>query len=193
MAETWPDDLRPQQIGWGCVYNSRAFTSTLSNSQQVVSYPGAYWRCSMQFSALTRERARRLSVLVGRLRGMAGTVNVPIRTRLRTDNIGAPVVASAATNAFAISMTGLIASGVVFRAGDYLTVAGQLYEVVEDASANGADALVTVNKRIRSSIAPGTPIEYRNPYCEMRLMDDSFSENVQPIISSSSLQFREAF
>lgn len=193
MAESWPDDLCPQQMTWGCVYNSRAFTSTLSNAQQVVSYPGAYWRCSMQFNALTRERERRLSVLVGRLRGMSGTVNVPVRTRRRSDNIGVPLVASAATNAFAINVSGLTVGGVVFRAGDYITIAGQLYEVIEDAVPAGATALVTVNKRIRSTIAPGTPIEYQNPYCEMRLVDDSFSVNLQPIIGNGSLEFREAF
>jgi len=193
MAESWPEDLCPQQMTWGCVYNSRAFNSTLSNAQQVVSYPGAYWRCAMQFNALTRARERRLSGLVGRLKGMAGTVNVPVRARRRTDNIGAPVVTSAATNSFAINVSGLTASGVVFREGDYITIAGQLYEVVEDAISAGTTAMVTVNKRIRSTIAPGTPIEYQNPYCEMRLVDDSFSVNIQPIIGSSSLEFREAF
>jgi hypothetical protein len=193
MAESWPDDLCPAQITWGCVYNSRAFTSTLSNAQQIVSYPGAYWTCSMQFNALTREKERRLSTLVGRLRGMTGTVNVPVFARSRTGSIGSPVVTSASTNAFSINVGGLTATGTVFRAGDYITLAGQLYEVVEDVVANGANALITINKRIRSNIAAGTPIEYLNPYCEMRLTSDTFTVNRQPIIGTSSIELREAF
>lgn len=193
MAEPWPDELCPQQMTWGCVYNSRAFTSTLSNAQQIVGYPGAYWICSMQFSALDRDLERKLTSLVGRLRGMSGTVNVPALTRQRTDDIGSPEVVMANTNAFAINVSGLTASGVVFREGDYITISGQMYEVVEDVTASGGSALVTVNKRIRSNIPAGTPIEYQNPYCEMRLTNDRHSVDIQAVISSGSLDMREAF
>lgn len=193
MAESWPEKLKPQRTSWGCVYNSRAFTSTLSNAQQIVGYPGAYWTCSMQFGVLTREKERLLTGLVGRLRGLSGTVNVPVRSRRRTDNIGSPVVDMANTNALAINVSGLTATGEVFREGDYITIAGQLYEVVVPASASGGTALVTVNKRIRSNIAPGTPIEYQNPYCEMRLTSDAFSVDIRAIVSSGSLDLREAF
>lgn len=193
MAESWPEELCPQQMSWGCVYNSRAFTSSLSNAQQIVGYPGAYWTCSLQFGVLTRDMERRLTGLVGRLRGLSGTVNVPAFTRRRTDNIGTPVVTMANTNATAINVSGLTATGVVFHEGDYITIAGQLYEVVVPASASGGTALVTVNKRIRSNIAPGTPIEYRDPYCEMRLTSDTHSVDIRAIISSGSLDLREAF
>lgn len=101
------------------------------------------------------------------------------------------MVASAATNAFVINVIGLTATGKVFGTGDYITIAGQMYEVVADAVASGGSALVAVNKQIRSTIAPGTPIEYRN--CEMRLISDSFSVDIRPVVSSGSLDLREAF
>lgn len=103
------------------------------------------------------------------------------------------MVASAATNDFVINVIGLTATGKVFGTGDYITIAGQMYEVVADAVASGGASLVAVNKQIRSTIAPGTPIEYRNPYCEMRLISDSFSVDIRRVVSSGSLDLREAF
>lgn len=193
MAVSWPADLYPSQMTWGCVYNSRAFTSSLSNAQQIVSYPGAYWRCSMRFNQMDQARERRLTAMLGRLQGMAGTINVPADTRMRTDNIGSPAVSSAATNSFAIGMTGITVAGRAFSAGDYITISGQMFEVVEDATASGGSALVRVNKRVRSTIAPGTPIEYRNPYCEMRLANDSFSVDMEQMSAGSAIELREAF
>lgn len=193
MAESWPEDLCPLRMTWGCVYNSRAFTSSLSNSQQIVSYPGAYWRCSLEFSVLTRRTERKLTGLIGRMRGMAGTVNVPAFTRRRTVDMGNVVVASASTNALAIGVSGLTVSGPAFREGDYITIGGQMYEVVQDVVAEGGVASIPVNKRVRSTIAPGTPVEYRNPYCEMRLVDDTLSVDIRPIIASGSIELREAF
>jgi len=147
----------------------------------------------MQFDALTRKTERRISSLIGRLRGMAGTVNVPAFTRKRSDDIGNPVVSIANTNVLQINARGITKSGIVFREGDYITILGQLYEVTADVTAASGTAVIPVNKRVRSNIPAGTPIEYRNPYCEMRLTSDTFSLNIQPVISSGSIELREAF
>ncbi len=193
MAENWPENLYPSQLTMACVYNSRAFTSSLSNSQQIVSYPGAYWRCSMRFNRMSEERHRRLTVLLGRLGGMAGTVNVPVDTRNRDDVIGTPVVASASTNALLIGMSGITVEGRAFSAGDYITIAGQMFEVVEDAVAAGGEVTARVNKRVRSTLAPGTAVEYRRPYCEMRLTSDSTSTDIEQMSASGNIELREAF
>lgn len=193
MAEAWPEGLYPRTMNWGCRYNGRAFTSTLSNAQQIVGYPGSYWTCTLQFDLLSWEKERLLSGLVGRMRGMVGTVNVPAFTRSRTDDVGVLAVAAASTNSYAIEVAGFSIEGPVFRAGDYLTVSGQMYEVVTDASAVGGKATLTVNKRIRSSIAPGTPIEYKNPYCEMRMTTDFSPVNRGSVSVDGSIELREAF
>jgi len=66
--------------------------------------------------------------------------------------------------------------------------------VVEQAVSDATGkALVSVNKRIRKVIPTDTVVEYRNPYCEMRRMDDTNEWTTQPVVSNSTLQFREAF
>lgn len=194
MALEWPESLEYTEATWGLAYNNRAFTSTLSNAQQIVGYPGAYWLCTLNFGVLYPEDERELTSLLGRLQGMFGTVKIPAFTRTRTDNIGAPKVAQASAQATFMQLNGVTASAKVFSRGDYVTVADEMFEVVDDATSN-ASGLVTLNlnKRIRRAIAAGTAVEYRNPYAVMRRADDTHQVNIQPVVANANLAFREAF
>jgi hypothetical protein len=194
MAIQWPVSIRPSEMTWGIVYNNRAFTSTLSNAQQVVGYPGAYWQCTLTFGVMTRQMERELTAFLGRLQGMYGTVYLPAFTRRRGDNIGAPVVVTANAQATTILLQGVTASRKVFSMGDYITINGEMFEVVDDAaSTSGGRVQLNLNKRIRKAVPAGTAVEYRNPYSEMRRMDDTNQLNIQRVVSSGSFQFREAF
>lgn len=194
MAIQWPVSIRPTEMTWGIVYNNRAFTSTLSNAQQVVGYPGAYWQCTLTFGVMTRQMERELTAFLGRLQGMYGTVYLPAFTRRRGDNIGAPVVVTANAQATTILLQGVTASRKVFSMGDYITINGEMFEVVDDAtSTSGGRVQLNLNKRIRKAIPAGTAVEYRNPYSEMRRMDDTNQLTVQRVVSNGSFQFREAF
>jgi len=194
MAEEWPEDLEPTEVTWGVVYNNRGFTSSLSNAQQIVAQPGSYWKCTMTFGFLYEEDERELTSLLGRLHGMFGTVNIPYLTRTRSDNIGAPTVAVANAQASSMQLQGMLASRKVFSRGDLITIKGEMFEVVESATSDAAGkVVVSVNKRIRKLIAAGSAVEYKNPYCEMRRMDDNNEWTTQPVVSNSTLQFREAF
>lgn len=194
MALEWPESLEPTETSWGMTYNNRAFTSTLSNAQQVVGYPGAYWVCTLTFGVLFDEDERQLTSLLGRLHGMFGTVKIPAITRTREDDIGAAVVVSGIAQATAMIIGGVTPSARVFSLGDYLTVEGEMFEVVQDATANAqGEVTVTLNKRIRRTLKTGTAVEYRNPYSEMRRLEDSHQVAIQPIVSNCTLQFREAF
>lgn len=194
MAITWPASLRPSEMTWGIVNNSRAFTSTLSNAQQIIGYPGAYWQCTLTFGLLTRVQERELSAFLGRLDGMFGTFNLPAFTRTRTDNIGALVVVTGNAQARNILISGATPSTAIFKVGDYLTVAGEMFEVTDAVSSNASgQATVLLNKRIRKKLTPGAAIEYRTPYSEMRMTSDTWSMSVRPVVANGSYQFREAF
>ncbi|MBW1251079.1 hypothetical protein I7860_30915 [Pseudomonas tolaasii] len=194
MALDWPELLEPSETAWGMTYNNRAFTSTLSNAQQIVGYPGAYWVCTLTFGVLFDEDERELTALLGRLNGMFGTVKIPAITRTRSDNIGAPVVVSGIAQAMAVVICGVTPNARVFSLGDYLTINGEMFEAVQTATSNAqGQVTVALNKRIRKTLTPGTAVEYRNPYSEMRRVDDTHQVTIQPIVSNCTLQFREAF
>jgi len=194
MAHDWPESLEPSQTTWGVTYNNRAFTSILSNSQQILGYPGAYWICTMTFGVLFDEDERQLTSLIGKLQGMYGTVNIPAITRTRVDDIGAAVVVSGFSQATFMTIGGAIPSAKVFSMGDYITVGGEMFEVIEDASSTAEGRVqVSLNKRIRKTLTVGAHVEYRNPYSEMRRLDDTHQVVQDPLVSNSALQFREAF
>jgi len=194
MAIAWPALLWPSQMTWGMVYNNRAFTSTLSNAQQVVGYPGSYWQCTLSFEGLFDEDEREVTALLGRLQGMYGTVNIPAFTRLRVDNIGSPVVVTGNAQATAMVIGGVTRSAKVFSFGDYITIAGEMFEVVDNAISDAQGRVqVSLNKRIRKTLTAGAAVEYKNPYSEMRRADDAHDLNIQPVVSSGSFKFREAF
>lgn len=194
MATQWPSTLCPTEMTFGIVHNNRAFTSVLSNAQQVVGFPGDYWQCQLTFNNLNREKGRALTALLGSLRGMVGTVNIPYFTRRRTDDIGSPVVVSGTAQSTTMILSGVTASRQVFAPGDCVTVAGQLFEVVAPAvSTSGGQVTLQLNRRIRSQLAAGSAVEYRNPYSEMRRADDTNTMSVQALISNGSFEFREAF
>lgn len=194
MALTWPASLRPSEMTWGIVNNGRAFTSTLSNAQQIVGYPGAYWQCTLTFGLLTREQERQLSSFLGKLDGMMGTFNLPAFTRRRTNSVGALSVITGNAQARSMVIGGAPANAAVFAEGDYITIAGEMFEVTDPASAN-AQGRVTVllNKRIRKTLTAGTAVEYLNPYSEMRMTTDTWAMSIKPVIANGSYQFREAF
>ncbi|MCK9740014.1 hypothetical protein LT697_00450 [Pseudomonas syringae pv. syringae] len=194
MALTWPASLRPSEMSWGIVNNSRAFTSSLSNAQQIVGYPGAYWQCTLTFGLLTRAQERELSSFLGRLDGMFGTFNLPDFTRYRKDSIGALSVVSGFAQARSMIITGAPAGSPVFSAGDYITIAGEMFEVTDPASSNAqGQATVLLNKRIRKTLTAGAAVEYMNPYSEMRMTSDTWSMTRRPVVANGSYQFREAF
>ncbi|EPM82292.1 hypothetical protein A260_28041 [Pseudomonas syringae pv. actinidiae ICMP 19068] len=69
-----------------------------------------------------------------------------------------------------------------------------MFEVIEDASSTAEGRVqVSLNKRIRKTLTVGAHIEYRNPYSEMRRLDDTHQVVQDPLVSNSALQFREAF
>ncbi|KXK72140.1 hypothetical protein BC89_03285 [Pseudomonas monteilii] len=194
MAIQWPASLRPSEMMWGIVNNSRAFTSTLSNAQQIVGQPGAYWQCTITFGLLTRKQERQLSSFLGELDGMFGTVNVPAFTRRRGNSVGALKVVSGPSQSRSIQVGGATPNTQMFSVGDYMTIAGEMFEVIKPAAANAqGQALVQVNKRIRQTLAVGSAIEYLNPYSEMRMTQDTWSMTVRQTVSNGSYQFREAF
>lgn len=194
MALAWPASLPVSEMTWGIVNNSRAFTSTLSNAQQIVGQPGAYWQCTLTFGLLTRAQERQLSAFLGELDGMFGTFNMPALTRRRTNSVGNLTVVTGTAQSRSMQVAGVAPSAQVFAPGDYLTVAGEMFEVVRPVTANAqGQAVVPLNKRIRRTLTPGVAIEYLNPYSEMRMTQDTWNMTVRQVVSSGSYQFREAF
>lgn len=194
-AIEWPTGLRPQRSAWSVKNNNRTFTSTLSNAMQVVTFPGSYWTCSVAFSVIDRrtQAHRDYFYLIDSLEGMRGSVKVPAFGMPSSPDLGALVLSSAAAvNGRQLLVSGFTGSDAL-RSGDCLTVADQMFRVVGSVPVSDGVGVVTVNRPIRVGIPSGTAVEYRNPYCLMRLTTDTAGVSNEPVLSSANLEFREYF
>ncbi|WFF40390.1 hypothetical protein EVC62_02120 [Salinicola endophyticus] len=190
----WPQGLTPYRMDWGRVYNNRAFTSPFSNAQQIRTYPGAYWQCSLQFRNLFESDERRLTSFIGRLQGMAGTFKLYPWRRSRAGAAGTARVNGSGNASGTVPSRGWTPSVQVLAAGDYITINDQLLEVVEDViSTSQGNATIQVSPWLRSPPADGALIEYRNPYAVMRLASDEQVMSVETLVAGGTLDCREAF
>ncbi|MBZ5489139.1 hypothetical protein HW452_16590 [Halomonas aquamarina] len=190
----WPAHIKPHRMSWGRRFNTRAFTSPLSQSQQITGAPGAYWQCSLEFPSLNREKERALTTFIGRLQGMAGTFRLRPWTRPPGPFAGNAVVDGANQRGAQIATRNWQASKVVLRAGDYITVNNQLLEVLDDVSSNAQGrAVIPVAPWLRVSPTNGEAVNYQQPYAVMRLSEDEQMFDVQALIASGTITAREAF
>ncbi|WP_110685069.1 hypothetical protein [Salinicola aestuarinus] len=190
----WPEGLEPYRMDWGRVFNNRAFTSPFNNSQQIRTYPGAYWRCSLQFRNLFEDEERRLTSFVGQLQGMAGTFKLYPWRRARATAAGTARVNGNGNAAGTVPSRGWRASTTVLHAGDYITINDQLLEVVADVKSNTqGNATIQVAPWLRTPPADGAEINYTRPYAVMRLTSDEHDMSVESLIAGGSIDCREAF
>ncbi|MBS3670204.1 hypothetical protein [Vreelandella boliviensis] len=190
----WPAEIKPRRMSWGRVYNTRAFTSPFSQSQQIVGAPGAYWKCTLNFPTLNRHKERVLSTFIGSLQGMAGTFQLRPWTRPPGPAVGSAVVDGGGQAGGQLVTRNWTPNTAVLRMGDYATVNDQLLEVLEDVTSNAQGiAILPISPWLRSPPANGATVNYQQPYAVMRLMQDEQMLDVQAVIASGTLECREAF
>lgn len=188
----WQTGLSPSTRELALVNNNMSFNSSITNKSQIVSYMGDYWTMSITFNNMTFEKQRLYTVMIGKLKGMLNTIKVPTFCRYRDDEIGTPVVVSGNSLAMSVTLSGLITDAKVFSAGDYITIEHVLYEVLDDSYSDGSGiCVVNINKMIRTSMTSGSAVEYKRPYCEMRLTESSNGYSEQPPFASGTLSFKE--
>ena len=184
----------PQSENFYLTYQNQSFVA-LSGKMTAVEFGRPRWHSEIQFNSLFRAEERALTSMLAKLHGIYNTIKVPAWTRFRNDDKGIIVTNVAILDAFSITVAANYApSRKIFSAGDYISFAGEMFEVTDDViSASNGAATVPLNKRLRNTYAANTPIEYKRPFCVMRLAEDELSVSRQPVIGNMSIAFTEAF
>lgn len=190
----WPRELTPQSSNFGVNYNNMAFTSIFSNAQQVVAFPGDYWQLSMTLPPLGRDKERLLAATLGQLRGMLNDFRFRDRRFLNTTNMGSPTVNGGGQTGVRLATRFWPANTRVLRIGDYVTVADQLFQMTADVTSDASgNAVLPLNMMMRESPAASAAVNYRDPYCVMRLTTPSNQIKRQVGQAGITLNAREAF
>lgn len=188
----WPVDLIPNSSSLELFYPSQEFKSEFTGVTQSVSMPGAHWKLEMKFSGLTDDEARQIEVITDSLRGNTESMQVLDHARLGVVAKGNPVLTKVAQGTQAVS-GGWNASTTVLKAGDLVTINGELKRIKQDikTSASGV-ATLHFNPPLRKPAPAQAAVITLNPYMTAHLEKNSVKFSRKPMSTDVSLKFIEA-
>lgn len=176
----WPADLVPSKATWGLQSNTETFTSPLNRSTQTVERPGARWKATLEFPPMEANQTARLQAYLASLGGMAGRFTLWPHGRPGTSPY-APLVREVMTNFRLLPTYSWPSNALVLRAGDYLSVGGELKIVTADVTSNGSgQADVPVAPAFRKTPLINTVITLQKPRATMMLTSDEYAVSVLP-------------
>lgn len=166
-----------QSHRFGLRSNTLDFTSPLNRTTQTLEFPGAHWAGAFTLPPQKRPTAAAWLSFYVQLRGGAGRFYGfdPGARSPRGIASGSPLVNGAGqypgntlvTDAWPVSITGLLLPGDYFQVGDELKM------VTAIVSSNGSgSATITFEPPLRAAPVDNAPIIYTNPTCIMRLAND---------------------
>ncbi|MNM87654.1 hypothetical protein D3C81_998430 [compost metagenome] len=176
----WPANLVPSKATWGLQSNTESFTSPLNRSSQTVERPGARWKVTLEFPPMKDPELGRLEAFLASLGGMAGRFTLWPHGRPGTSPY-APLVRELMTNFKMLPTSSWPSSALVLKAGDYLSVGGELKMVTADVTSNGAgQADVPVAPAFRNAPLINGVVALLKPRATMMLATDEYSVTVLP-------------
>lgn len=195
MSTPWPQDLEPSETSFWLEAHSLSQVSPLNRVENILSLPGARWRCEMRFTDCEPDQAAELDALIAGLDGSAGVSLVPPFRRADrfADLAGAAaVVDGAGQSGLTLATRGWTPESEALRKGDYLQVGRYfgivLARVVADAEGR---ASFTLRPALPAHLSPADNAEVvvSWPCCEMYLADDAQGANptAPGLVSSYSL------
>lgn len=191
----WPDEIRPSDLDWSLSSNSVDFSSPFNGASQTASYPGSRWEASMSFNNLNDWESRKLEVLIAKLDGKAGRIQLTDFGRWGRPPQGKPVVNGTTNTGTTLVTKEWTPNKRVLLEGDYITVNTELKLITEDiwSDANG-NAILEIAPMLRTIPPNGSAIETQNPTGMFRLDDNKNGVKRKPAFNNSfSLKFVEAF
>lgn len=143
---TWPSNIYPSRSTLQWMDNSAKFVSPLSGATRTVNRPGGRWRLTMQFQARRPDEMQRLEAFLYRLEGSTHRATIPDYAYER-QGTGGGVSASpqsiirvdgAGQTGRTLLTDGWAAGELVLKAGDRVTVNGQMLVLAEDCYSSGS-------------------------------------------------------
>ena len=182
---------------WSMVANTQTFTSPLNGATQTAALPGARWGATLTYTNRDGVEAKKLQAFLTSLRGRAGRFYLsPHDSTPNGTAAGSGLVNGASQTGGTLITDGWTASQpLLFAAGDYIEVNGELKQVSADVSSDGSgNATITFSPDLNQSPPNGAQIISTNPRAVMRLEDDAQSQwsFQSPVIYAITLSCVEA-
>ena len=193
---TWPATLKPRNCLLRMSTNQRVSGSPFGGSEQAVDLLNDRWLMSVGFGERRQVDGALLEAFANSFRGLTNVVGLWhfIRPAPRGTMRGTLTLSGAvAQGASALVVTGGGGqAGTTLKAGDMLGVASLLFQVQDDATANGS-GVITVNvvNRVRTALSNGAAVTWDKPTALFRLVSSSGVQYVPGRAEQVTLDFAE--
>jgi hypothetical protein len=129
-----------------------------------------------------------------KMQGAANDFRLPVSEIAQSASTATPLVNGGSQTGRSIVTDGWPLSSTVLSAGMYVTINNQLLQLTADVVSNGSgQATISVAPAVRTSPADNAPIEFKNPYALMYMLEEP-TVSVEPgLVYSTSFSAREAF
>ncbi len=187
---TWPTKFFPATYSLELVPNVRLASS--GGARLSSDLKEEYWRVTMTISDQYGSSAAELEALLAKLSQNA-VVLLPhfVNPVPRGTLAGTPTVAANALK-YATTVDIQTTAGATVKAGDYISIDGQLLQALSGATANGAGVLsfASVNY-LRAAVTAGTAVTWNTPTLRYILEDFAIMRYGMTEMFGPSLTFKE--
>ena len=182
---------------WSMVANTQTFTSPHNGATQTAALPGARWGATLTYTNRDGVEAKKLQAFLTALRGRAGRFYLsPHDSTPNGTATGSGLVNGASQTGGSLITDGWgISQALLFAAGDYIEVNGELKQVSADVASDvSGNATITFSPDLNQSPPDNAQIISTSPRAVMRLEDDDQSQwsFQSPVIYAISFSCVEA-
>lgn len=192
---TFPSNYNAAELQWKLMMPAQTNVSGWTGQRQVIASNRGWWECQFTPPPLVgRDAVRPWRSFVAQARGSANDFQVLAHPRPQSTLANTVLVQGAGQTGRSIVTDGWPNSTTVLEAGDYVTIGNQLLQLTADVTSNGSGvATLTFEPPIRSAPSDNAPVEYKNPYALMYLVEEPVIGVSVGDVHTLSLNLRESF
>lgn len=192
---TFPSTPRPQSMAWKLIQPTQVNISSWTGGRQVLSSGRAWWECQYSLPPIVgTENFDSWRAFLGAAHGATNDFQVPVDPTAQSSLTNTVLVNGAGQTGRSIATDGWPNSTTVLYGGQYVTIANQLLQLTQNVTSNGSgQATLTFAQNVRAAPADNAPVEYKNPYALMYLVDDAQWSVEAGYVYNLSLNLRESF
>ncbi len=176
-------NIRPHAYSFRLVGNTFVHESQHTGTVRTTTVPGAKWRFTCEYRALSPDQYGLIMAFVAQLEGQGGRFFAfPLHRDwpLGTCRATSATAGAASTLATTVAASGLGANATLLP-GDFFALAGYLYTVTAPLTANGSGAgTIQFKPGLRVANSAGAPLAFYRPSSTFRLVADDVGVIFQP-------------
>lgn len=192
---TFPNTPAPSGMTWRLIQPAQNNISGWTGARQVLASGRGWWECSVSLPPMVGEAyVAPWRSFFAKLQGTANDFRLPVNEIAQSSSTATPLVNGGSQTGRSIATDGWPLSSTVLSAGMYVTINNQLLQLTADVVSNGSgQATISVAPAVRTSPANDAPIEYKNPFALVYMLEEP-TVSVEPgLVYSTSFSARESF